>query len=133
MGPDTAAILRVHQSNFRQLGFTEQPALRDLAAVAKRHGLPLVDDLGSGSLVSHGDEPLVAESVAAGASLVTFSGDKLLGGPQAGIVVGSAELVARLRRHPLQRALRPDKLTLAALEGTLLLPAGELPAVRMLR
>src|SRR4051794_14293412 len=77
IGPDTAAILRVHQSNFRQLGFTEQPALRDLAAVARRHGLPLVDDLGSGSLVSHGDEPLVAESVAAGASLVTFSGDKL--------------------------------------------------------
>jgi L-seryl-tRNA(Ser) seleniumtransferase len=138
IGPETAALLRVHQSNFRVVGFAERPALRELARVAARAGLPLVDDLGSGSLVAAGDEPLVAESLAAGASLVTFSGDKLLGGPQAGIVCGSSELVARLRRHPLQRALRPGKLTLAALEGTLLLYADparalrEIPALAML-
>ncbi|HZO97983.1 MAG TPA: L-seryl-tRNA(Sec) selenium transferase [Gaiellaceae bacterium] len=139
IGPETALLLRVHQSNFRTVGFTERPALRELAAVAARHGLPLVDDLGSGSLVPFGDEPLVAESLAAGAGLVAFSGDKLLGGPQAGILCGGAGLVARLRRHPLQRALRPDKLTLAALEGTLLLYAdperasAEVPALRLLR
>jgi L-seryl-tRNA(Ser) seleniumtransferase len=139
IGPDTAAILRVHQSNFRVVGFTERPALEHVAQIASRHGLPLVDDLGSGSLTRYADEPLVGESLAAGASLVTFSGDKLLGGPQAGIVCGRADLVSRLRRHPLQRALRPDKLTLAALEGTLLLYADperaerELPALRMLR
>jgi L-seryl-tRNA(Ser) seleniumtransferase len=138
-GAGTALLLRVHQSNFRTVGFTERPTLRELAALATRHGLPLVDDLGSGSFVSFGDEPLVGESLEAGASLVTFSGDKLLGGPQAGVVCGSADLVARLRRHPLQRALRPDKLTLAALEGTLLLYAEperalrEIPALRMLR
>src|SRR5436190_1451104 len=123
IGADTAAILRVHQSNFRVVGFTERPGLEQLAQIAARSGLPLVDDLGSGSLVSYADEPRVGESLAAGAALVTFSGDKLLGGPQAGIVCGRADLVSRLRRHPLQRALRPDKLTLAALEGTLLLYA----------
>ena len=102
------------------------------------HGVALFDDLGSGSLVPLEDEPLVTESLAAGVDLVTFSGDKLLGGPQAGIVLGRAELVAQLRRHPLQRALRPDKLTLAALEGTLLLYAeperalAEVPALRAL-
>jgi L-seryl-tRNA(Ser) seleniumtransferase len=139
IGPDTAAILRVHQSNFRVVGFSERPELRQLAQIAQRFGLPLIDDLGSGSLTACGDEPLVGESQAAGAALVTFSGDKLLGGPQAGIVCGRAELVARLRRHPLQRALRPDKLTLAALEGTLLVYAdperavSEIPALRMLR
>jgi L-seryl-tRNA(Ser) seleniumtransferase len=139
IGPETAAILRVHQSNFRVVGFAERPELRQLAQIAERFGLHLIDDLGSGSLTACGDEPLVGESLAAGAALVTFSGDKLLGGPQAGIVCGSAELVARLRRHPLQRALRPDKLTLAALEGTLLLyadperAAREIPALRMLR
>ena len=139
IGPETAAILRVHQSNFRVVGFTERPELRQLAQIAERSGLPLIDDLGSGSLATCGDEPLVGESLAAGAALVTFSGDKLLGGPQAGIVCGRAELVARLRRHPLQRALRPDKLTLAALDGTLLLyadperAAREIPALRMLR
>src|SRR5579864_3306588 len=138
IGPATAAILRVHQSNFRVVGFTEQPSLHDLAAVARRHGVALFDDLGSGSLVPLEDEPLVTESLAAGVDLVTFSGDKLLGGPQAGIVLGRAELVAQLRRHPLQRALRPDKLTLAALEGTLLLYAeperalAEVPALRAL-
>jgi L-seryl-tRNA(Ser) seleniumtransferase len=106
-GEATGAILRVHQSNFRVIGFTERPRLRDLARLAARLGLPLVDDLGSGSLLA-GDEPTAPASVAAGADLVCFSGDKLLGGPQAGIVVGRAELVERLRRHPLQRAMAMD-------------------------
>jgi L-seryl-tRNA(Ser) seleniumtransferase len=115
---DTAAILRVHQSNFRLVGFTELPALDGLAELAREHRLSLVDDLGSGALLGLGDEPTVRASLRAGADLVCFSGDKLLGGPQAGIVVGRPELVERLRRHPLQRALRADKLTLAALEAT---------------
>jgi L-seryl-tRNA(Ser) seleniumtransferase len=119
IGAETAVLLRVHQSNFRLVGFTELPSVAALAKVARRHDLPLVDDLGSGALVQVEDEPSVRESLAAGADLVCFSGDKLLGGPQAGIVVGNAELVERLRRHPLQRAVRADKLTLAALEGTL--------------
>ncbi len=144
LGERTAAILRVHQSNFRMVGFTEQPPLRELTALAHRHDLPLVDDLGSGALEPNSrllqgrtwpDEPTARESLAAGADLVCFSGDKLLGGPQAGIVVGRADLVERLRRHPLQRALRPDKLTLAALEGTLSLyragRTGEIPVLRM--
>jgi L-seryl-tRNA(Ser) seleniumtransferase len=137
IGPDTALLLRVHQSNFRVVGFTEQPSVADLAQVAGRHGLPLVDDLGSGVLTRIEDEPSVGESLAAGADLVCFSGDKLLGGPQAGIVVGRAELIERLRRHPLQRAVRADKLTLAALEGTLRLyleperAAREVPVLRM--
>ena len=121
VGPETAVLLRVHQSNFRVVGFTELPTVAELAKVARRHGLPLVDDLGSGALARVEDEPSVRESLEAGADLVCFSGDKLLGGPQAGIVVGSAELVEKLRRHPLQRAVRADKLTLAALEGTLTL------------
>jgi L-seryl-tRNA(Ser) seleniumtransferase len=136
IGPETALILRVHQSNFRVVGFTEQPALEELASVARSHKLPLVDDLGSGALVDIGDEPTARASLAAGAHLVCFSGDKLLGGPQAGIIVGRAELIERLRRHPLQRALRADKLTLAALEGTLQLAIDapvEIPVVRMLR
>jgi L-seryl-tRNA(Ser) seleniumtransferase len=136
IGPETALLLRVHQSNFRLVGFTEQPRVEELAEVARRHGLPLVDDLGSGALVDLGDEPTARASLAAGADLVCFSGDKLLGGPQAGIVVGRAELVERLRRHPLQRALRADKLTLAALEGTLTLALDspdEIPVLRMLR
>jgi L-seryl-tRNA(Ser) seleniumtransferase len=135
IGPETAVLLRVHQSNFRVVGFTEQPRLEELAAVARRHGLPLVDDLGSGSLGEIGDEPSARDALAAGADLVCFSGDKLLGGPQAGIVVGRADLVERLRRHPLQRALRADKLTLAALEGTLQLhldARDEIPVLRML-
>jgi len=121
LGPETALLLRVHQSNFRVVGFTELPTLAELAELAERTGVPLVDDLGSGALLPLGDEPTPAESLRAGADLVTFSGDKLLGGPQAGVAVGRAELVERLRRHPLQRALRADKLTLAALEGTLAL------------
>jgi L-seryl-tRNA(Ser) seleniumtransferase len=136
IGPDTAVLLRVHQSNFRVVGFTEQPRLEELAGIAQRHGLPLVDDLGSGALVDVADEPTAREALAAGADLVCFSGDKLLGGPQAGIVVGRGELVERLRRHPLQRALRADKLTLAALEGTLALHLDapeRIPVVRMLR
>jgi L-seryl-tRNA(Ser) seleniumtransferase len=136
VGPETALLLRVHQSNFRVVGFAEQPRVEELAAVARRHGLPLVDDLGSGALADLWDEPDVRASLAAGADLVCFSGDKLLGGPQAGIVAGRAELVERLRRHPLQRALRADKLTLAALEGTLALyleDAGRIPVVAMLR
>jgi L-seryl-tRNA(Ser) seleniumtransferase len=121
IGPDTALLLRVHPSNFRVVGFSERPTVSDLAALAHEHGIPLVDDLGSGCLLEIGDEPLVSASLASGADLVTFSGDKLLGGPQAGIVCGRRDLIERLRRHQLQRALRPDKLTLAALEGTLLL------------
>jgi L-seryl-tRNA(Ser) seleniumtransferase len=133
---ETALLLRVHQSNFRLVGFTEQPRLEELAAVAQRHGLPLVDDLGSGALVDVGDEPTARDALVAGADLVCFSGDKLLGGPQAGIVVGAGELVERLRRHPLQRALRADKLTLAALEGTLALyldAPERIPVLGMLR
>ena len=138
IGPETAALLRVHQSNFRIVGFVEQPTIAELAGVALTAGLPLVDDLGSGSLLDVGDEPTAASSLAAGADLVCFSGDKLLGGPQSGIVVGRAELVERLRRHPLQRALRADKLTIAALEGTLSLYSDperarkEVPVLRML-
>jgi L-seryl-tRNA(Ser) seleniumtransferase len=135
---DCALLLRVHQSNFEMSGFTERPSLRDLVGVARRCEVPLVDDLGSGSLVPLADEPLAVESLAAGADLVSFSGDKLLGGPQAGIICGTADLVGSLRRHPLQRALRPGKLTLAALEATLLLyldperAAREVPVLRML-
>ncbi|MEX2645109.1 MAG: L-seryl-tRNA(Sec) selenium transferase [Gaiellaceae bacterium] len=143
IGPETAVLLRVHQSNFRVVGFGERPELSELARVAARHDLPLVDDLGSGRLNASNslllaDEPSARDSLAGGAALVCFSGDKLLGGPQAGIVAGRAELVERLRRHPLQRALRADKLTLAALEGTLVLyldPARarrEVPVLRML-
>jgi len=137
-GDDTALLLRVHQSNFRLVGFTERPALAELAAVARRLGVPLLDDLGSGALVDLPDEPTAQQALAAGADLVAFSGDKLLGGPQAGIVVGRAELVECLRRHPLHRALRADKLALAALEGTLLLyleperALREVPVLRML-
>ena len=136
IGPDTALLLRVHQSNFRVVGFTEQPRVDDLAAIARRHELPLLDDLGSGALVEVEGEPTPAAALAAGADLVCFSGDKLLGGPQAGIVAGRSDLVEKLRRHPLHRALRSDKLTLAALEGTLALYLDrpeEIPVLRMLR
>jgi len=136
IGLETALLLRVHQSNFRVIGFAEQPRLEELAAIARRHEVPLLDDLGSGALVDVEGEPTPAAALAAGADLVCFSGDKLLGGPQAGIVAGRADLIEQLRRHPLHRALRPDKLTLAALEGTLALALDrpdEIPVLRMLR
>jgi L-seryl-tRNA(Ser) seleniumtransferase len=117
-GP-AAAILWVHQSNFSQAGFVHQPTLAELAGLARERGVPLIADLGSGSLGEiPGDEPTVQEYLSQGADLVTFSGDKLLGGPQAGLVAGAAALVARCRRHPLARALRPDKTTVAALHAT---------------
>ena len=113
-------LLRVHPSNFRMTGFTARPDLRELAALGRERGIPVYEDLGSGCMVdlrAFGiDEPLVSDSLAAGADLVSFSGDKLLGGPQAGILAGRAELVARLRRNPLFRALRLDKLIYQALE-----------------
>lgn len=119
----TRLVLRVHPSNFRISGFTAKPALEELAALAREHNLPLYEDLGSGcvvSLRSFGvDEPLAGDSLRAGVNLVSFSGDKLLGGPQAGILAGDPELVARLRRNPMFRVLRLDKLILQALETTL--------------
>jgi len=120
----TAMILRVHASNFKQIGFVQQPALADLAALAQARNLLAVDDVGSGTLIDTAPfgldhEPTIQESVAAGADLVCFSGDKLLGGPQAGIIVGKAGVMARLKGHPLARALRVDKLTYAALIATL--------------
>jgi L-seryl-tRNA(Ser) seleniumtransferase len=116
--PRTAALLRVHTSNFRVTGFTESATLAELAAVARRHEVLLLDDLGSGAAEPIGDEPTVAESLRY-SDLVMFSGDKLLGGPQAGILLGRAELIKKMSRHPLARPLRVDKLTLAALEATL--------------
>ena len=100
IGPETALLLRVHQSNFRVVGFTERPGIEELAQIAKRAALPLVDDLGSGALLDLGDEPTAAASLAGGADLVCFSGDKLLGGPQAGIVVGRANLVEQTAASP---------------------------------
>jgi L-seryl-tRNA(Ser) seleniumtransferase len=135
----TGAILKVHPSNYRVVGFTASPPAADLAALAAKRGVPFIFDVGSGLLhQEHGmppDEPSVAEALAGGADLVTFSGDKLLGGPQAGRVVGRADLVERLRHHPLARALRVDKMTAAALEAVLRLYATDrrqdLPLWRM--
>ena len=122
IGDATGALLRVHPSNFRILGFTERAQLAELAELARETGVPLIDDLGSGSFVPLPDEPTVLESLDGGADLVTFSGDKLLGGPQAGIVCGRAALVEKRTAAPAAAsALRADKLTLAALEGTLAL------------
>jgi L-seryl-tRNA(Ser) seleniumtransferase len=122
IGPDTAALVRVHQSNFRMVGFTAAPALGELAELAGRREVTLIDDLGSGQLLDLpdlADEPTARSSVDAGAQVVCFSGDKLLGGPQAGVIVGTAAALRRIRRHPLARAMRIDKLSLAALEATL--------------
>jgi L-seryl-tRNA(Ser) seleniumtransferase len=144
IGERTGLLLRVHPSNFRIEGFTERPSLADLAALAHTFDLPLFEDLGSGWLgvvdpppPVLADEPSVRASLSAGVDLVAFSGDKLLGGPQSGIVVGRRDLVDRVRRHPLMRAVRADKLTYAALEATLALWAkepsrSEIPVYRML-
>ena len=137
----TRLLLRVHPSNFKVTGFTDKPSLEELVTLSRRSGLPLAEDLGSGCLVdlsAHGvSEPTVRQSVEAGVSLVMFSGDKLLGGPQAGVIAGQKELVGRVRRYPLFRALRVDKLTIAALEATLgaYLRAAwdEIPTMRMIR
>ena len=118
-------IMRAHRSNFQIIGFTSEPPLSDIVALSRRAGIPVVDDLGSGSLLETtnfglGHEPMVQESLAAGVDLVCFSGDKLLGGPQAGIILGKGDLIKKLKKHPLARAIRPDKLCLAALSTTLL-------------
>ena len=139
IGPDTAVLLKVHRSNFAVVGFTEEVGIAELSALGRARGIPVVEDLGSGAMTELGParEPTMTESLANGADLVSISGDKLLGGPQAGIVAGKGTLVARLRSHPLMRALRPDKMTLIALEATLAAyrdgtAATEIPVVSMI-
>ncbi len=144
IGPETGALLKVHRSNFQQSGFVSEVAIDELAAVGHRRKVPVVHDLGSGLLPEAADvlglpwEPSVRESLRSGADVVTFSGDKLLGGPQAGMILGRAELVERMRRNPLLRAVRVGKLTLAALEAALRLWRDEstartaLPALAMI-
>ncbi len=143
IGPQTRLLLKVHSSNFRVMGFTEEVELSELVTLGATHGVPVFEDQGSGVLIDLRPfglpyEPTVGESVAAGAALVSCSGDKLLGGPQAGILVGRTEIIARLKSHPMARALRLDKMTLAALEVTLrayLDPQRailEIPTLRML-
>ena len=138
---DTALLLRVHTSNFKIMGFAEETPVEELVAVGREWGIPVADDLGSGALASlevFRDEPSVSASLRAGVDVVSFSGDKLLGGPQAGILLGSEDVVARLKSHPLARALRVDKMTLAALEGTLQLyrdperAVADIPTLRFL-
>jgi L-seryl-tRNA(Ser) seleniumtransferase len=141
IGPGTGLILKVHTSNFRIMGFTEGADLPSLVALGKKYDLPVMDDLGSGCLIDLdryglGHEPTVRETLATGVDVVTFSGDKLLGGPQAGIILGKKKTLAQIRKNPLNRALRIDKLTLAALEATLvkyLRPGGALVDIRVLR
>ncbi len=123
--PVPGVVMRAHRSNFKIIGFTSEPELSEIVALSHSYGVPVVDDLGSGSLLDTsvfglGHEPMVQESLEAGADLVCFSGDKLLGGPQAGIILGRHELIARLKNHPLARAIRADKLCLAGLTSTLL-------------
>ena len=138
----TRLLLRVHRSNFRIVGFTEQPSLEELVALGRRCNIPVVEDLGSGELfdlrnVGVRGEPMIADSLRAGVDVVTYSGDKLLGGPQAGIISGERELVAKIRANPLFRAVRVDKMFYAALEATLLAYLREdydsIPALRMMR
>jgi L-seryl-tRNA(Ser) seleniumtransferase len=121
--PETVAIMRVHASNFRVIGFTEQPSITDMTRVAHEHGVLIIDDIGSGCLLAVSQfglapEPTAQESIAAGADIVMFSGDKLLGGPQAGVIIGREGVVDQLRRHPLARAVRMDKAGIAALAAT---------------
>jgi L-seryl-tRNA(Ser) seleniumtransferase len=135
MTPETALLLRVHPSNFRIVGFTEEVPLPEMVALGRRHGVPVMDDLGSGALIDltrYGlvAEPTVQESVRAGADVVTFSGDKLLGGPQCGLILGRREALDRMRAHPLMRVVRVDKMTVAALEATLRLYRDEPTALR---
>ena len=124
IGPNTAALMHVHPSNYRVVGFSEKPDPKDIFAIAKKHGVVAIDDIGSGSLfdvrkAGLPEEPTFTDSIKAGAEVILGSGDKLLGGPQSGIVIGRADLIAKLRNHPLARAVRVDKLTLAALDATL--------------
>jgi L-seryl-tRNA(Ser) seleniumtransferase len=144
IGPETAMLLKVHPSNYRIVGFTAEVSLAEMVEIGDAHNLPVMEDLGAGALIDMAfyglpREPLVAARVAAGAGLVTFSGDKLLGGPQAGLIVGRRDLVERLKANPLRRALRCDKLTLAALAATLRLYLrssnleADLPTLRLLR
>ena len=135
LGEDTKAILKVHTSNYRILGFTHSVEIEELAPMAKKRNIPLIEDLGSGALIDFSKygltkEPLVQESIKKGADIVCFSGDKLFGGPQAGIIVGKKEYVAKLKRHPLTRALRIDKFTAAVLEQVLLEYLNEESAVQ---
>jgi L-seryl-tRNA(Ser) seleniumtransferase len=143
VGPNTGALMQIHTSNYRVSGFTKEVPLADLAGLGKKRGLPVFDDVGSGALIDFGrfgfrGEPLARQSLAAGADLVLFSGDKLLGGPQAGIIAGKKEHIQKIEKDPLMRAFRLDKMTLAALEATLRLylheerALREVPILRML-